>query len=70
MPRLKTSLKICTCRIECEEVRLADGSAVFVCVTCESYAETHDGRLVAMQEQHLGRRRRTASRVRKASSTS
>jgi hypothetical protein len=47
---------MCTCRIECEEVRLADGSTVFVCVTCETYAETADGRLVAMADRRLTRR--------------
>ena len=51
MPRLK----ICTCRIECEEIRLADGSSVFVCVECASYAETLEGRLVTMEEKRLRR---------------
>ena len=50
-------LKICTCRIECEEIRLADGSTVFVCVTCDSYAETLDGRLAVMEVKRLARRR-------------
>lgn len=65
MPRHTTSLKICTCRIECEEIRLADGSAVFVCVTCDSYAETLEGRLVVMEERRLTQRR---SKTRKTTS--
>ena len=51
MPRLK----ICTCRIECEEIKLADGSTVFVCVECDAYAETFEGRLVTMEEKQLRR---------------
>jgi hypothetical protein len=56
-------LKICTCRIECEEIRLADGSTVFVCVACDSYAETLDGRLAVMEERRLTRR---STKVRQA----
>jgi hypothetical protein len=47
---------MCTCRIECEEISLADGSTVFVCVTCETWAETSDGRLVAMATRRVARR--------------
>ncbi len=61
-----TKLKICVCRIECEEITLADGSTVIVCVECDSYAETADGRLAIMEHRHLTRRkpkaRQSASR--------
>jgi hypothetical protein len=55
--RTMPKLKMCTCRIECEEIKLADGSSVIVCVTCETYAERLDGRLAVMEERHLTRRR-------------
>lgn len=53
-------LKICTCRLQCEEIGLADGSTVFVCVACDAYAETPEGRLVAMADKRLPRRKQRA----------
>ena len=52
-----TKLKMRAFRIECEEITLADGSTVFVCVTCETWAEAHHARPLTMMRKPLARRR-------------
>jgi hypothetical protein len=55
--RTMLKVKICSCRLECEEIELADGNTVYACVECASYAEHYEARLAVMEEKPLTRRR-------------
>jgi hypothetical protein len=59
---MKKTFAVCNCRLECEQIELADGTSLLLCVGCETYAERadHRGRLVRFEDGPLTPKRRRA----------